>query len=215
VAGGAKQSGDVMPLIKNAIFTVDQGDGKYGPSLYFDDLGKCWRDLKKPIGGKCFKTAVHPTTYFFGKNQVKRIQQEHPVDAKGKPLEGYLQSLKDWQRDQKLKPPKKAKSVNPSLMKKAQFAMQAGYLRDAGSATKAQIESAYKKAKAGTRPSKGFGDRDYMLAYSVKIQQTNKRWKTDKSSLTLKEAKTRARGLRKQGYYPAVFDGRKKVWEPK
>jgi len=64
------------------------------------------------------------------------------------------------------------------------------------------------------KPLPGFETPD-PLGYSLRLQQTDKTWKNDITDMTLVEAKRRARNLLKQGYFPAVFYGRKKVWEPK
>jgi len=52
-------------------------------------------------------------------------------------------------------------------------------------------------------------------AYSVRCQETDGRWKAHSSAKSLDAAKKKARSLYREGYYAAVFDGRKKVYEAK
>jgi len=51
--------------------------------------------------------------------------------------------------------------------------------------------------------------------FSLRIQQASGAWAGVDYDLSFTEAKRQANYRSQQGYYAAVFQGRKKVWEPK
>ena len=51
--------------------------------------------------------------------------------------------------------------------------------------------------------------------FSVRVQQTSGSWKTVQSGMRQAEAKKEAKQLFQKGWYVAVFQGRKKHWNPR
>jgi len=115
------------------------------------------------------------------------------------------------------KAPKKAAKkpkTNPyqkSLVKKAQYALKMGTLKDAGGASRAEIEAAFKRAEAKARKTKAPKKRARPNRFSVRCHSYQGGYLMFEGSLTRAEADKVYASCKREGYSPVIFDGRKKI----